>query len=117
VKKNNHTGKIVQPATKCTLAEMVVLRAQLEEKQKELEALQEAAMLGLAEIEVDEEELVAHKKATAIRRFSDMQLYDAGNNISGSDKGCKDMEIDSGEFDDMKADESDKPVPKAKKVP
>jgi hypothetical protein len=103
---------------------MAALRAQLDEKQKELDALQEAAMLGQAEMEVDEEERVAHKKATAIRRLSDMQLYDAGDVISGSNGEATDTEMDSGgesDSDNMEAgeseSESDEPVSKTKKAP
>jgi hypothetical protein len=64
----------------------------------ELDSLQEAAMLGLAdsEMEVDEEEWFARKEATAIRRLSDVQLYDAGNDISSSNGESKDTEMDRG---------------------
>jgi hypothetical protein len=99
---------------------MAALRAQLDEKQKELDTLQEAAMLGQAEIEVDEEEWVAYQKATAVRRLSDMQLHDTGNNVSGSNGELKNTGMDSGgESDNMETDnsESDVPMPKAKKAP
>ena len=102
---------------------MAALRAQLDEKQKELDALHEAAILGQAEMEIDEEEWVVHKKTTAVCRLSDMQLYNAGDNDSGSDGDLNDTETESGgesdnmETDNSESDGSDKPVLKAKKAP
>ena len=115
-KKNEHLGKITQLAKKRSAAEMAALRAELEEKEKEAAALNKVVLQGIAEMEVDEEERVARKKMTAIRRLSDGINVNLGN-TSDSDGEIFDMEVEDGtETDNAEADESDAPIPKEKKA-